>query len=56
MPTQIFNCRFHALIDLDLLNAGVALECACFAGSFWFSLATNERPDVITLVVLDPCD
>jgi len=26
------------------------------SGLFWFSLATNERPDVITLVVFEPCD
>src|SRR5881227_1642789 len=26
MPPQIVDCRFHALVDLDLLNAGVALD------------------------------
>ena len=26
MPPQIFDCRFHAFVDLDLLNAGVALD------------------------------
>lgn len=26
MPPQIFDCRFYFLVDLDLLNAGVALD------------------------------
>jgi len=26
MPPQIFDCRFHAFVDLDLFNAGVALD------------------------------
>jgi hypothetical protein len=26
MSSQILNCRFHALIDLDLLDAGIALD------------------------------
>ncbi len=26
MSLQILNCRFHALIDLDLLDAGIALD------------------------------
>ncbi len=26
MPPQIFDCRFHALVDLDLLDARVALD------------------------------
>ena len=26
MPPEIFDCRFHAFVDLDLLNAGVALD------------------------------
>jgi len=26
MPPQILDCRFHSFVDLDLLNAGVALD------------------------------
>ncbi len=26
MPPQIFDCRFHAFVDLDLFNAGIALD------------------------------
>jgi hypothetical protein len=26
VPPQIFDCRFHTFVDLDLLNAGVALD------------------------------
>ena len=26
MPLQIFDCRLYTLVDLDLLNAGVALD------------------------------
>ena len=26
MPPQIFDCRFHIFIDLDLLNTRVALD------------------------------
>ena len=26
MPSQIFDCRFYTFVDLDLLNAGVALD------------------------------
>ena len=26
MPSQIFDCRFYSLVDLDLLNGGVALD------------------------------
>ena len=26
MSFQILNCRFHAFIDLDLLDAGIALD------------------------------
>ena len=26
MPPQILDCRFYAIVDLDLLNAGIALD------------------------------
>ena len=26
MPSEIFDCRFDSLVDLDLLNAGIALD------------------------------
>jgi len=26
MPSQIFDCRFYSLVDLDLLNGRVALD------------------------------
>ncbi len=26
MPPQVLDCRFHAFVDLDLLDAGVALD------------------------------
>ena len=26
MPSQILDCRFYALVDLDLLDARVALD------------------------------
>ena len=26
MPPEIFDCRFHPLVDLDLFNTGIALD------------------------------
>ena len=50
VPSQIFDCRFYAFVDLDLFNTGVALDIKNAIGNeqvvVEFLRATNVQDGV----------